>query len=67
MYEYIGIMLGARPILHISRAKVKVVPETLQANFLLLQKLASFLFLISPRQIILTFFTNYKTLVYFKT
>jgi hypothetical protein len=23
MYEYIGILLGARPILHISRIKVK--------------------------------------------
>jgi hypothetical protein len=25
MYEYIGILLGARPILHISRLKVKLV------------------------------------------
>jgi hypothetical protein len=25
MYEYIGILLGARPILHISRIKVKDV------------------------------------------
>jgi hypothetical protein len=25
MYEYIGILLGARPILHISRVKVKAV------------------------------------------
>jgi hypothetical protein len=26
MYTYIGILLGARPILHISRIKVKYVP-----------------------------------------
>jgi hypothetical protein len=27
IYEYIGILLGARPILHISRIKVKTVLE----------------------------------------
>jgi hypothetical protein len=29
MYEYIGILLGARPILHISRIKVKPATEAL--------------------------------------
>jgi hypothetical protein len=28
MYEYIGILLGARPILHISRIKVKNIRGT---------------------------------------
>jgi hypothetical protein len=27
IYEYIGILLGARPILHISRIKVKIIDE----------------------------------------
>jgi hypothetical protein len=31
IYEYIGILLGARPILHISRIKVKIQPRILPA------------------------------------
>jgi hypothetical protein len=28
MYEYMGILLGARPILHISRIKVKEIRQS---------------------------------------
>jgi hypothetical protein len=38
MYEYIGILLGARPILHISRIKVNSVSISfLELSFLFLQ------------------------------
>jgi hypothetical protein len=30
MYEYIGILLGARPILHISGIKVKKLPASMK-------------------------------------
>jgi hypothetical protein len=32
MYEYIGILLGARPVLHISRIKVKILREQIIIN-----------------------------------
>jgi hypothetical protein len=35
IYEYIGLLLGARPVLHISRLKVNSVGVTLACNEML--------------------------------